>query len=290
MMVWSTAESENARQLIALALQEDLGMDGDRTCQAVISEDLQGQAQFVARSAGVVSGLPLIAMVYEQISAGMTITMEVSDGSSIASMQVLATVKGSMQSLLSGERTALNFLQRLSGIATLTNQYVQATTGTSAKILDTRKTTPGWRVLEKYAVRCGGGTNHRMGLYDGILIKDNHLACLGDKSIANAVRAARKSTANTLPVEIEVDNLQQFADALKEQPDIILLDNMSLDDMRSAVEQRNASGLSVLLEASGGLTLARIPDVAKTGVDRISVGALTHSAPALDIGLDYESH
>jgi nicotinate-nucleotide pyrophosphorylase (carboxylating) len=194
-----------------------------------------------------------------------------------------------MRALLTGERTALNFLQRLSGVATLTRRYVDAA-GSRAKILDTRKTTPGWRVLEKYAVRCGGGHNHRMGLFDGILIKDNHLAALGREpgAITKAVSAARAEAGGGLPVEIEVDRLEQLEEALACRPEIILLDNMSDEQMREAVARRAAVAPGVQLEASGGITLERIPAIAATGVDRISVGALTHSAPALDIALDYQ--
>src|SRR5262249_37933250 len=202
-------------------------------------------------------------------------------------------VSGSMRGILTAERTALNFLQHLSGIATLTRRYVDAVAGLSCQILDTRKTLPGWRLLAKYAVRCGGGQNHRMGLFDGILIKDNHLAALASEAnpIAAAVTAARQQFP-ALPVEIEVDSLDQFDEALACRPDIILLDNMTLDDMREAVERREDMVEEtdwVFLEASGGVTLDTVRGIAETGVDRISVGALTHSAPALDIALDYET-
>jgi nicotinate-nucleotide pyrophosphorylase (carboxylating) len=202
-----------------------------------------------------------------------------------------------MRGLLSGERIALNFLQHLSGVATQTRRYVDAVAGLPVQILDTRKTLPGWRLLEKYAVRQGGGHNHRMGLYDGVLVKDNHLAALrAADPITAAVEAARRSVGKAVPLEIEVDNLEQFDVALDFRPDIILLDNMSLADMREAVRRRAAETADekstggsevVLLEASGGVTLATVRAIAETGVDRISVGALTHSAPALDIALDY---
>ena len=199
----------------------------------------------------------------------------------------IATVSGSLRSILAAERTALNFLQRLSGIASLTRKFVEAAAGYRAKILDTRKTTPGWRLLEKYAVRMGGGINHRMGLFDAILIKDNHLAGLkGD--LRKAVEMARSYPGNAgLPVEVEVDSLGQLNDALAVRAEIVLLDNMNLDELRSAVVQRDAVAPGVLLEASGGVNLFTVRDIASTGVDRISVGALTHSAPALDIALDY---
>ena len=204
----------------------------------------------------------------------------------------LATVAGRMRSILTGERTALNFLQRLSGVATQTWRYTSLVADLPVQILDTRKTTPGWRVLEKYAVRCGGGHNHRMGLGDGILIKDNHLAALGGawsgdhaptEAVAEAVRRARQLYGTRFPLEIEVDNLTQLDAALTVNPDIVLLDNMSLDDMREAVRRRNAVAPGVKLEASGGVTFATLRGIAETGVERISVGALTHSAIALDI-------
>jgi nicotinate-nucleotide pyrophosphorylase (carboxylating) len=194
-----------------------------------------------------------------------------------------------MRSILSAERTALNFLQRLSEVATLTRQYVQAIAGLKAQILDTRKTTPGWRLLEKYAVRCGGGQNHRIGLFDGILIKDNHLAALQKQGtgLQEGLQVALRHAGGSLPVEIEVDNLDQFAEALECKPAIILLDNFDLDQLKRAVELRNARNSETLLEASGGVNLSTVRAIAETGVDRISVGALTHSAPALDIALDY---
>jgi nicotinate-nucleotide pyrophosphorylase (carboxylating) len=194
-----------------------------------------------------------------------------------------------MHAILAAERMALNFLQHLSGIASLTRRYVDAVAGLPVQILDTRKTTPGWRLLEKYAVRQGGGHNHRLGLFDGILIKDNHLEALhlGQEGIGQAVQAARDKVGESVTVEIEVDSLDQLDRALACGPDIVLLDNMGPELLREAVRRRNAVAPKVLLEASGGVTLAAIRDIAETGVDRISVGALTHSAPALDIALDY---
>jgi nicotinate-nucleotide pyrophosphorylase (carboxylating) len=202
---------------------------------------------------------------------------------------VLATVTGPLRAILAAERTALNFLQRLSGVATLTHKFVAAIEGFRTQVLDTRKTTPGWRRLEKYAVRAGGGTNHRFGLHDAILIKDNHLAGLGG-DVRRAVEAARAATGNgRVPVEVEVDTLEQLESALSARADIVLLDNMTLDQLRSAVEHRDSIAPEVKLEASGGVTLTTVRDIAATGVDRISVGAITHSAPALDIGLDFLS-
>jgi nicotinate-nucleotide pyrophosphorylase (carboxylating) len=201
----------------------------------------------------------------------------------------LAVVRGRMRSILAGERTVLNFVQRLSGVATLTRRYVEEVAGLSVQVLDTRKTTPGWRLLEKYAVRCGGGHNHRMGLYDGILIKDNHLAALAGHSdpITEAVRLARHKHGTAIPLEIEVDTLDQLEIALQARPDIVLLDNLSPSQLREAVRRRDAVAPGVRLEASGGVRLETIRAIAETGVERISVGALTHSAPALDIALDY---
>ncbi len=288
--MWTIKESTAAEKLIALALEEDLGKVGDVTSNSVLPEELQGRGVFVARKEGVVAGLSLLSQVFAEISLQVQVTRLMDDGSKIAPGDELATVTGPMRAILTGERTALNFLQRLSGIATKTRGFVEALGNAKAVILDTRKTTPGWRVLEKYAVRCGGGQNHRMGLYDGILIKDNHLAALANDSapIRRAVEMARTATGN-LPVEIEVDTLRQLDEALECQPDIILLDNMSCEEMREAVGRRDQKAPSVLLEASGGITLQRIPEIAATGVDRISVGALTHSAVALDIGLDYRT-
>jgi nicotinate-nucleotide pyrophosphorylase (carboxylating) len=195
-----------------------------------------------------------------------------------------------LRSILAGERTALNFVQRLSGIATRTHQYVAAVAGLPCRVLDTRKTTPGWRLLEKYAVRCGGGHNHRQGLFDAVLIKDNHLAALAAQPLAitRAVHAARDRFDQGMPLVVEVDTLAQLEEALACRPDVVLLDNMSKDDLRAAVTQRNATAPEVKLEASGGINLTNARQIAATGVDRISVGELTHSAPALDIALDFE--
>jgi nicotinate-nucleotide pyrophosphorylase (carboxylating) len=287
---FTVAEAEACQRLIALALEEDLNGAGDLTSQAVIPADSTGTAAFVARADGVLAGLPAVAKVLAAVDSRLMFLMSVQDGVSVQRGDRLASVAGPMRSLLSAERTALNFLQRLSGIATQTRRFVSAVAGTKARILDTRKTTPGWRLLEKYAVRCGGGSNHRLGLYDSVLIKDNHLAALADppKAITEAVRAARAKHGSTVPVEIEIDELGQLEEALACRPDIVLLDNMLPADMAAAVRQRDAIAAPVLLEASGGVTLATVAAIAATGVDRISVGQLTHSAPALDIALDYE--
>jgi nicotinate-nucleotide pyrophosphorylase (carboxylating) len=294
-ITFTSREKAACQRLVELAWEEDLGPEQtDLTSQALIPPDLQGQAIFVARAPGVVAGLPAVELV---LSTSRTPLLQfqplMEDGAPVRPGDRLGKVTGLMQAILMAERIALNFLQHLSGIATLTRQYVDAVAGLACQILDTRKTTPGWRLLEKYAVRCGGGQNHRMGLYDGILIKDNHLTALGaDKDFFQRVARALQERRPDLhgPMEIEVDRLDQFDWAMGCHPDIILLDNMSPDQLREAVQRRNEKKpKKILLEASGGVTLANVRAIAETGVDRISVGALTHSAPALDIALDYES-
>jgi nicotinate-nucleotide pyrophosphorylase (carboxylating) len=283
-------EAAACRRLVELALAEDLGPSGDRTSEALIPADQPGRAGFVARTPGVLAGLPAVEGVLAAVDPALTLGVAMPDGSAVQTGDRIATVSGPLRSVLVAERTALNFLQRLSGIATLTRKYVDAVAGLKAKVLDTRKTTPGWRLLEKYAVRMGGGTNHRVGLYDGILIKDNHLAGLGDPAtaVSRAVELARAYPGNAgLPVEIEVDSLEQLERVLPTRPEIVLLDNMPPDRLRSAVALRDKVAPETQLEASGGVNLSTIRAIAETGVDRISVGALTHSAPALDLALDY---
>jgi nicotinate-nucleotide pyrophosphorylase (carboxylating) len=288
-MKFTDDETRAAEQLVALALAEDLGTRGDMTAQATIPGDAVGAADFVARSAGVIAGLPVAGLVCRAVDPNLRFETRVVDGTAVAPRTVIAVVSGPMRSLLAAERTALNFLQRLSGVATVTRRYVDAA-GDRSKILDTRKTTPGYRLLEKYAVRCGGGVNHRRGLDDAILIKDNHLAALGGgpAAVAPAVAAAR-AHAPGLPVEIEVDTWEQFEAALACTPEIILLDNMSVELMTRCAARRSAVAPGVRLEASGGVNLATIAAIAATGVDRVSVGAITHSAVALDIALDYRA-
>jgi nicotinate-nucleotide pyrophosphorylase (carboxylating) len=288
-MGFSSAELAACEQLVRLALGEDLGQAGDLTSAALIPPELQGQAAVVARSAGVIAGLPAAQLVCRLVDPRLECADQLADGAAVTPGTVLAVIRGPMRSILTAERTALNFLQRLSGVATLTAQHVETIKGLRCQVLDTRKTTPGWRLLEKYAVRMGGGHNHRMGLHDGVLIKDNHLAALGaDKEVvATAVGLARAKYAFSVPLEVEVDNLDQFDIALAASPDIILLDNMTPQQIREAVRRRDTLAPRVQLEASGGVTLATLRSVAETGVDRISVGALTHSAKALDIALDY---
>jgi nicotinate-nucleotide pyrophosphorylase (carboxylating) len=288
--MFTAAETDACNRLLELALQEDLGANGDLTSQAVIPPDLPGRAALVVRSAGVVAGLPAARQTFAIVDPQLSFQEMIPDGAAVSAGAVLAVVSGSMRSILAGERIALNFLQRLSGVATATALYVKAAANPRCKVLDTRKTTPGWRLLEKYAVRCGGGHNHRMGLGEGVLIKDNHLAAVGGgtTAVAEAVRLARQKYGAAFPLEIEVDDLNQFDAALTARPDIVLLDNMNLDQLREAVRRRNAAAPGVQLEASGGVTLTTIHGIAETGVDRVSVGALTHSAPALDIALDYK--
>ncbi len=288
--MFNPAEDAAIRRLAAWALEEDLGTVGDLTSQAVIPPEMPGQAVLVARAQGILAGLPAAQGVFALVDPQLTFEPHVVDGSVLQPGIRIATVRGRMRSILTGERTALNFVQRLSGVATQTRRYTSLIADLPCQVLDTRKTTPGWRLLEKYAVRQGGGHNHRMGLMDGVLIKDNHLAGLRSADcgarIAEAVRRARAACPG-MPIEIEVDTLEQLDAALREKPDIVLLDNMTTDQLREAVRRRDATAASVKLEASGGVTLATLRAIAETGVDRVSVGALTHSAPALDIALDY---
>lgn len=292
MTPFTSAESAAADALIQLALAEDFGTTGDRTSLALIPSEQRGQAVVVARVAGVLAGNTVAERVCSHIHPTLHYQPLLSDGSALHSRSRIALVTGQFRDILAAERTLLNFLQRLSGIASLTRQYVHAVHGTRAVVLDTRKTTPGWRLLEKYAVRMGGGTNHRIGLYDGILIKDNHIAGLTppDTALVQAVQRARAYPGNAqLAVEIEVDTLDQLTQVLPTQPEIVLLDNMPPELLREAVQLRNMLSPQTQLEASGGVNLTTIRPIAETGVDRISVGAITHSATALDIGLDYEA-
>jgi nicotinate-nucleotide pyrophosphorylase (carboxylating) len=284
-------ERANAATLIDLALAEDLGQAGDLTANVTIPSQARGSALFVTRSEGTIAGLPVVALLAERFDLAASWQAFAGDGDRVAPGTVLARIAGPLRSLLALERTALNFLQRLGGIATLTARFVAAAGGTNASILDTRKTTPGWRALEKYAVRCGGGHNHRLGLYDAVLIKDNHLAWLAhaDDPIGTALKKARAHAPWGTVVEIEVDSLAQLDRALECDPDIILVDNLGPDALAEAIRRRDARAPRILLEASGGVTLETVQALARTGVDRISIGALTHSAPALDVGLDFES-
>ena len=267
--------------IIRAALAEDLGRAGDLTSLACIDADASFTARFAARQAGVVAGLACARLALRALDPAASFEPRLEDGAAVSPGQVLAESRANARALLSAERTALNLLGRLSGVATLTRAYVDAVAGTGAVITDTRKTTPGLRALEKYAVRCGGGVNHRFGLDDAILIKDNHVAACG--GVAEAIRRARATAGHLVKIEAEIDTLPQLEEALAEEPDVILLDNFSLEDLRAAAAL--AKGRAVL-EASGGVSLQTVRAIAETGVDVISVGALTHSAPVLDIGLD----
>jgi len=268
--------------LIELALAEDIGI-GDITTESTVSPSRQGMGAIIAKTGGVIAGLPIAQRVFEKIDPTLDFRTLVADGERVEAMTQIATVKGSAASILTGERTALNFLQRLSGTATLTAQFVAATAKYNVKIIDTRKTTAGWRAIQKYAVRVGGGYNHRFGLYDGVLIKDNHIIAAG--GVAQAVKMARSAVPHTMKIEIEVETLDQVEEALHACADILLLDNMPVALMRAAVEK---IGGKAVTEASGGITLDSVEAVAATGVELISVGALTHSAMPLDISLDLE--
>lgn len=281
---WAT-ERLNWDVLLDLALREDIG-GGDVTSIATISAERHAHGTFVAKAPGVISGLDLAANVFRRVDRDVIFTPLVADGDRVAAMKSIATIQGPARGILAGERVALNFLQRLSGIATLTARYVEAVRGTAAEIVDTRKTTPGMRALEKAAVRDGGGRNHRFGLTDGVLIKDNHLAAVGGPHrVGRAVALARSWAPHTLRIEVEVTTLEELAEALDAGADIVMLDNMDIPAMRAAVAM---TGGRALLEASGGVTLDTISEIASTGVDLISVGALTHSAPALDISLEFD--
>ena len=288
-MTFSASERAACQKLVELALDEDLDRAGDRSTAATIPQDLHGSAVFRARAPGVIAGLPAVAVVLAAVDARMEFCQVHCDGDRVRSGEELARVAGRVPSIFASERIALNFLQHLSGIATRTREYVDRVAPFRCQILDTRKTLPGWRKLQKYAVRCGGGQNHRMGLFDAILIKDNHLAVLGKNGIARSIATVRERFGHSLPITVEVDDLEQLDEALAAKPDVILLDNMTPTLLREAIGRRALRSPAVLLEASGGISLATVEDIAATGVDRISVGELTHSAPALDIALDYEN-
>ncbi len=265
--------------LVDVALAEDVG-PGDATSESLISEELTGEAHVEAREPIVLAGMEVAREVFARHEVAWEPTRL--DGSRCEGR--VAVVHGPVRGILAAERTALNFLQRLSGIATLTRRFCDAVQGTRATIVDTRKTTPGWRTLEKFAVRCGGGTNHRMGLYDAMLIKDNHLRAVG--SVSDAVKRARAQNPSGLRIQVEVNSLREAGEALEAGADALLIDNRTpaeIDEILAFVEGR------VLLEASGGITLANVSEVARTGVDRIAVGALTHSAPAVDLALEWNA-
>lgn len=275
-----------SHELIMMALEEDIG-EGDVTSEYFVPEDKLAEAFVVVREEGVVSGVSLAIDVLREVDPNLNVQVLVQDGSRVSDGAMLMRIEGRARSILTAERTLLNFLQRLSGVATMTARFVDLVKHTRAKILDTRKTTPGYRLLEKKAVLDGGGTNHRMGLYDRAMVKDNHLVAEGGLVALQAAITKLKSEKPHVDVELEADNLEQVENFLKlSGVDFILLDNMSLAELRQAVEMRGDS-FRVRLEASGGVNLETVKDIAETGVDFISVGAITHSARALDIGMDF---
>lgn len=269
------------KSLVQIALKEDIGV-GDITTELTISGDQIGQMDLVCRQSAVICGLDAVVEAYRQLDRRVEIELLVEDGDYLQAGAVMARVRGPVRSLLTGERTSLNIVQWLSGIATATREVVDRLKGLDVAVLDTRKTTPGWRAFEKYAVRMGGGKNHRQGLYDAVLIKDNHVAAVG--SIGEAVRRVKESVGHTVFVEVEVDSLSQLPEVLAEHPDGILLDNMSLDDIREAVHVIHGRAF---VEASGGIRLDQVREIAQTGIDAVSMGWLTQSAPAVDIGADW---
>lgn len=290
---------DDLSQLVRLAIREDLDRTADITTMALVPQGIEGSAAVLPRVAGVAAGIDLVEAILQELDVDISYVQHVGDGEAFEPGKPLLTLGGETRDILTCERTILNFLGRLCGIATLTSHYVDRLVGSKAHVYDTRKTTPGWRRLEKYAVRCGGGKNHRLGLHDGILIKDNHLACraAGDGTLldpATAVQLARTFLASGAyrydhppMIEIEIDRVSQLESALSASPNIILLDNMSLDDLKQCVAIRDRLNSPVELEASGGVRLETIAAIAATGVERISVGALTHSATNLDLGLDW---
>jgi len=292
---WDAATIDDCRQIIRLAVREDLARGYDLTTLAIVSENTEGAARLVSRAPGVCAGLRAAELVLRETNSAVQLEVLVEEGQTLAAGQALGVLSGKTRDILTMERVTLNLLGRLSGIATLTRRYVDAAAGTGVRIYDTRKTTPGWRRLEKYAVRCGGGCNHRTGLFDAVLIKDNHLA-QGSCGVTEAILAVKRFLAaqpepmlDTTIVEVEVDTLEQLDEALRLDPDIVLLDNMTCERLRHAVKRRNEIAPRIELEASGGVHLDTIRTVAETGVDRISIGALTHSATSLDIGLDWRA-
>lgn len=269
--------------IVRRALTEDLGRAGDITTNAVIPASATTAARVVMREAGTVAGLEIACAAFGMIDPGIVAALHVADGDRVDAGTTIATVSGPARGILTGERVALNLLGRMCGIATLTSRLVDAVAGTRAKVVETRKTTPGLRALEKYAVRCGGGSNHRFGLDDAVMIKDNHVAVAG--GVTQAIEAARSATGHMVKIEVEVDSLDQLREALEAGAEVVLLDNMDPDTLREAVAITESRAV---LEASGGITPETITDVAATGVDVISLGWLTHSVRALDVGLDID--
>lgn len=292
-VAWDDDVADACRALVRLAVREDLAEQGDVTTAGLVTGERSGRADVVVRAAGVVAGLPTIEIVLDEMPCSVAWQPQVRDGEKVAAGGIVGRLEGAAGGILTAERVVLNFLGRLSGIATLTRAYVERIQGTGARIYDTRKTMPGWRLLDKYAVRCGGGHNHRLGLFDAVLIKDNHLAVAAESAVAaaetisRARESLRKHSSDTAIIEIEVDRIDRLDDVLRAGPDIVLLDNMPPATLREAVTKRDAISAAVELEASGGVTLETVRVIAETGVDRISIGALTHSAGWLDVGLDW---
>ena len=304
---WSAALIDDLRQLVRLSVREDIEDQYDWTTVATVPLDKLGAADIVIRQTGVVAGVQIAELVFDEMSIDSEVRILVADGDVVEAGTTAVSLSALAVDLLTAERIILNFMGRLCGIATQTSEYVKLLAGTGVTVYDTRKTTPGWRRLEKYATRCGGAVNHRNGLNDAILIKDNHLAAcaatlsgddnsdvIGDaieksRELIQAVVAAGNAIDAAMPIEVEVDTLAQLQIALSHHPDIVLLDNMSHDQLRSAVAMRSDVAPEVQLEASGGVTHQTIRAIAETGVDRISVGALTHSATSLDVALDWTS-
>lgn len=291
------ALENDLRALVRLAISEDLGRSVDWTTVCLIEDASRGACRIVPRVAGVCAGLAVLPWIVDEFDADLDVELNTADGGELVPGEPIATLRGSTRDLLTSERTILNILSRMCGVATLTRRYVERIGTNGARLFDTRKTTPGWRRLEKYSVRCGGGHNHRTGLFDGFLIKDNHLALAGKGSPLDAGDAARKairwrrSRADHLTapdiVEVEVDSLDQLRQLLPAEPDIVLIDNFPVQAITQAVRLRDELAPKVELEASGNVTLETIGEIAATGVDRISVGALTHQATWLDLGLDW---
>lgn len=279
-MGFSIKENIIVDKIIERGLLEDIGT-GDITTKSIIPSNLKAKGIIKTSEEGVVAGLGIACLVFKKLDSDITFQEKIKDGTKVARGKVLAEITGPARTILKGERVALNFLQRMSGIATITSKFCQEVKDFPARIVDTRKTTPGLRILEKYAVRMGGGYNHRFGLYDAVLIKDNHIAVAG--GIKSAVNSVRKQISHTVKIEVEVENISQFQEALEMKVDIIMLDNMNLDTMKEAVKMAKGK---VLIEASGGITLEKARKIAQTGVDLISIGALTHSVKSLDISME----
>jgi len=268
------------KELIQLALREDLG-SGDITTDSIIDSEKTGSARVIAREDFVLAGLPIFKQVFKELCHEVKFEQFFKDGDFVRNEETVCIIEGPIHIILKGERTALNFLQRMSGVATTTKKFVDRISSTDTRILDTRKTIPGWRILDKYAVRVGGGYNHRFGLFDGVLIKDNHITAAG--SIKDAIRLARKNASHMLKIEVEVETLDQLNEAIENNVDVVLLDNMDLEMLKEAV--KIAKG-RVLIEVSGGVNIDNVEELAKMGVDFISVGAITHSVKGVDISLE----